>query len=84
MESVQWRAFFATSELDYPETHLYLIDDVAKKRIERNRTPEGELWCLFVVGGAQHSTRVPLAESYHTLGSLEERGTGARAPQMIP
>ena len=84
MNGGEWRAFFTMSELDYPETYLYLIDDVAKKRIERNRTPEGELWCLFVVGGPQHSTCVPLAESYHTLGSLEERGTGARAPQMIP
>src|SRR5262249_20696254 len=84
MESVQWRAFFATSEVDYTRICPHLIDDVAKNRIERNRTIDGELWRLFEVGGPQDSTRVPLAGNSRKLGGLEKREIGAVTPPTAP
>jgi hypothetical protein len=84
MESVHWRAFFATSEVDYTRIYPHLIDDVAKNRIERNRSTDGELWCLFGVRGPQDSTRVRLAGTALTLGGLEERETGAVTPPTTP
>ena len=69
------------SGADYTGIHPHLTDDVAKKRIERNRTTDRELWRLFVVGGPQNSTRVPPAGSCPTVGGLGERGAGTRAPQ---
>ena len=81
MESVQWRAFFAKSGADYTGRPPYRTDDVAKKRIERNRTTAGELGCLFVVRGPQDSPRVPPAGRSPTIGGLGERRTGTGAPQ---
>ena len=76
-----WRAFFAKSGADYIGRPPYRTDDVAKKRIERNRTTDGELWCLFVVREPQDSPRVPPAGRSPTIGGLGERRTGTGALQ---